>query len=401
MIVTVGELNPESPDAPVAAHYGDPLREQRLSPALVDRSHRGTLTLTGPERLSFLHNLTTQHLLALAPGQATQALILSPHGHVEHHFWVTAIDGALILDTEPGYAGPLEQFLLKMRFFTQVELEKSDLRVYSVYLASSSAGSSLAGSSPAKAGSGLADAPDVLPVPGAKFATGAVPARPTSIYAVTALPGGGYARRTELGFDLLLPEGADPDQAASHVLAGSPSSAGAASGDMASGGAGLGDLVSGGLVSGSGVSGGGVSEAGSIGRAGIWAYEAHRVAAGVPRLGFDTDHKTLPSEARLTAVAVHLEKGCYRGQETIARVHHLGRPPRELRLLHFDGVSANHLPEPGTPVTNGERTVGFVGTAVEHFEQGPIALGIIRRNISGENPLLAGESTVAVESFHD
>ena len=64
--------------------------------------------------------------------------------------------------------------------------------------------------------------------------------------------------------------------------------------------------------------------------AGTWAYEALRVAARRPRLGFETDHRTIPAEVDWIDVAVHLEKGCYRGQETVARVHNLGRPPRRL-----------------------------------------------------------------------
>jgi folate-binding Fe-S cluster repair protein YgfZ len=96
-----------------------------------------------------------------------------------------------------------------------------------------------------------------------------------------------------------------------------------------------------------------------------------------------------------------MEKGCYRGQETVARVHHLGRPPRSLQLLHLDGVMSDNLPAQGTPITSGDRTVGFVGTAVRHFEEGPIALGIIKSEISGDHPLVAGESTVAIESAND
>jgi folate-binding protein YgfZ len=331
-MITVGQLDPSSPDAPVAAHFGDPLREQRATEAVVDRSHRGVLRLTGPERLPFLHNLSTQHLLGLADGQATQTLILSPHGHIEHHLWVSAVGDALYLDTEPGCLEPLREFLLKMRFFTQVEIDDAALKVFSVV------GPDL----------GLPE-PDVLPVPGPKFPTGSVAPRPTSIYAVAPVPGG-FARRSSLGLDYLV-----PDESALPALP----------------------------------------------RVGLWAYEAWRVAERLPRLGFDTDHKTLPSEVDLTGVAVHLEKGCYRGQETVARVHHLGRPPRALRLMHLDGITSDHLPAPGTPVTSGERQVGFIGTAVRHFEQGPIALGILRRNISGDTPLVAGESTVAVESEHD
>lgn len=325
-MITVGQLDPASPDAPVAAHYGDPLREQR-GPGLVDRSHRGVLELTGPERLSFLHNLTSQHLLSLGDRQATQALLLSPHGHIEHHLWVSALGDTLYLDVEPGTVDELEAFLLKMRFFTQVEIKRSDLRVFTQL--------------------GSNSKPDVLPVPEAKFSTGSVPPRPTSLYAIEPLASGGFSRSTELGIDFLVPE--PPSEP----------------------------------------------------NVGLWAYEALRVAAGIPRIGFDSDHRTLPSEVDLTGVAVHLEKGCYRGQETVARVHHLGRPPRALRRLHLDGIVSDNLPVPGTPVMMGERSVGFVGTAVRHFEEGPIALGVLKRNISGETPLVAGDSTVAIESIDD
>ena len=81
--------------------------------------------------------------------------------------------------------------------------------------------------------------------------------------------------------------------------------------------------------------------AGSAGRGrratGLWAYEALRVEARRPRLGFETDHRTIPHEVDWLRTAVHLQKGCYRGQETVARVHNLGRPPRRLVLLHLDG----------------------------------------------------------------
>ena len=80
------------PDEGVAAHYGDPMREQRTieeSAGVVDRSNRGVVRITGPDRLSWLHSLTTQHLERLAVGESAQALILSPTGHVEHHLTLT------------------------------------------------------------------------------------------------------------------------------------------------------------------------------------------------------------------------------------------------------------------------------------------------------------------------
>src|SRR5215213_3333959 len=116
-------------------------------------------------------------------------------------------------------------------------------------------------------------------------------------------------------------------------------------------------------------------------QAGTWAYEARRIAAGVPRIGVDTDHRTIPNEIGVLDIAVHLDKGCYRGQETVARVHTLGRPPRRLTMLHLDG-SENRLPAVGTPITLAGRPVGFVGSAARHHELGPIALGLLKRNVA-------------------
>jgi folate-binding protein YgfZ len=133
-------------------------------------------------------------------------------------------------------------------------------------------------------------------------------------------------------------------------------------------------------------------------RAGIWAFEALRVARRQPRFGLDTDHRTLPAEVGWIAPAVHLEKGCYRGQETIARVHNLGRPPRRLVLLHLDGVATDELPAPGTPVTTAEgREVGFVGTSAHHYELGQIALAVLKRNVADTESLRVGASAAAID----
>jgi len=114
--------------------------------------------------------------------------------------------------------------------------------------------------------------------------------------------------------------------------------------------------------------------------AGLWAFEALRIARGEPRFGIDTDHRTIPNEVGWINSAVHLDKGCYRGQETVARVHTLGRPPRRLVLLHLDG-SENRLPTQGAAVRNGEREIGFVGSSARHHELGPIALALVKRNV--------------------
>ncbi|XVQ87021.1 YgfZ/GcvT domain-containing protein [Microbispora siamensis] len=152
---------------------------------------------------------------------------------------------------------------------------------------------------------------------------------------------------------------------------------------------------------------GGLPDALGLRPAGLWAYEALRIAAHVPRLGFETDHKTIPHEVGWIDEAVHLSKGCYRGQETVARVHNLGHPPRRLVFLHLDG-SVDELPPHGAPVTLGVGTpveaepeaavegsaepgqIGFVGSSARHYELGPIALAVVKRTVPVDIDLLAG-----------
>jgi tRNA-modifying protein YgfZ len=130
--------------------------------------------------------------------------------------------------------------------------------------------------------------------------------------------------------------------------------------------------------------------------AGLQAYEALRVEARRPRFGVDSDHRTIPNELSWLTTAVHLDKGCYRGQETVARVHNLGRPPRRLVLLHLDGVS-EVLAEPGTPVLAGTREVGRVGTVVRHYELGVIALALVKRSVGADTALAVGDAVAAVD----
>ncbi|WP_432420948.1 YgfZ/GcvT domain-containing protein, partial [Nocardia brasiliensis] len=135
--------------------------------------------------------------------------------------------------------------------------------------------------------------------------------------------------------------------------------------------------------------------------AGMWAFEALRVAAVRPRIGLDTDDRTIPHEARWIGGvtehgAVHLDKGCYRGQETVARVHNLGKPPRHLVLLHLDG-SADERPAAGDDVTAGGRAIGRLGTVIDHYELGPIALALIKRTIPVDTQLTAGPAAAAID----
>ncbi len=137
--------------------------------------------------------------------------------------------------------------------------------------------------------------------------------------------------------------------------------------------------------------------------AGAWTYEAHRVSTLRPRLGVDTDERTIPHEVGWIGGpgqgAVHLEKGCYRGQETVARVHNLGKPPRMLVLVHLDG--SVDRPATGDPLLAGGRAVGRLGTVVDHVDDGPIALALVKRGIPADTPLLSGgevEVAAAIEA---
>ena len=308
-----GAVPGEAPDAGVAAHYGNPYAEQRALAAgtgMTDRSHRGVVRITGPDRLSWLHSLTTQDLEHLEPGQSAEALILSPQGHIEHHLTLTDDGDALWAHVEPGTAGTLLAFLESMRFMLRVE--------------------------PAD----VTDDYAVLTV------TRALPADSLPEGVAAALHGA-------VGTDLLV---ARPQlQAAATKFA----------------------------------------DAG-LTLAGMQAYEALRIAARRPRLGLDTDHRTLPHEVGWIESAVHLNKGCYRGQETVARVHNLGHPPRRLVFLHLDG-SEDRLPGHGDPVQLEDAVVGFVGSAARHYELGPIGLALIKRTTPVDATLQAAGLPAAQE----
>jgi hypothetical protein len=322
MLEIDGAVEAAWPDEGVAAHYGDPLREQRAAGtpsergALVDRSNRGVVTITGPDRLSWLHSLTSQHLERLAPGETAQALILSPQGHLEHHLTLTDDGTTVWAHVEPGTAPALVAYLNSMRFMLRVEV--ADLSATHGVLSLLSV-------------TELADSPALPDFPSL-----------AGVMAVTRGP---------LGLDMVV----DLDLAGE--VAGKP----------------------------------------DVAVAGMWAYEAARIAAHVPRPGVDTDHKTLPHEVGLIEAAVHLSKGCYRGQETVARVHNLGHPPRRLVFLHLDG-GADRMPAHGAPIVDPEgREVGYVGSAALHYELGPIGLGLVKRTVPAGATLLADGVAAAQE----
>ena len=286
-------------DAGLVWHSGNPLREQRdlvAARAAVRLGNRGVLTVSGPDRLGWLHSLTSQHLEALAPDTPSTALVLSPTGHIEHVLYGIDDGETFWAFTEPGRVAALVGWLDRMRFMRQVEVRDRSAEFEVVWFAASALD---------------ADEP----------------------------PEGSVVRRSDI------PAG---DADAVEVLV--PRDA----------------------------------HWSPLPEAGVWALEALRIAAGVPRVFVDTDERTIPNEIGL--VGTHLDKGCYRGQETVARVHTLGRPPRRLVALHLDG-SGHSLPAPGSTITSEGRAVGFLGSAALHHELGPIGLGMLKRNVPVEAPL--------------
>lgn len=325
----------EGVDAGVPWHLGDPLREQRVletGVGLVDRSNRDVLTVSGPDRLGWLHSICSQHLSALQDGDATEALVLSPHGHVEQHWQVAELDGTVWIDTEPGAAPTVLGYLEKMRFLKRVELADVSAAWSVLSLVGPATSTTLA----------LAGLP--VPEPGR-----AVPIEDGGFVRRMAWPGADAA-------DLIVPAGASATMAARLEDAGAAPS-------------------------------------------GLWAFEALRITARRPRLGFETDHRTIPHEVGWIGTAVHLDKGCYRGQETVARVHNLGRPPRALVLVHLSGETED-LPPAGTEILADGRAVGFLGTALHHWELGPIGLGVVKRSVVEKGtaaPLTAAGVALAID----
>ncbi|WP_159944550.1 MULTISPECIES: folate-binding protein YgfZ [unclassified Nocardiopsis] len=298
LLSTPGAVSAESPDSEVAAHYGDPSHEGRAierSSAWVDRSNRGVVRVSGPDRLGWLNDLTSQLTQGLAPGTATEALVLDTRGHLRHHLSLVDDGEATWIHTEPGGGAELAAFLDSMRFMLRVEVEDlGDSRAILTVLG-----------------------PDRAAVIG-RAALGDVP-----------------VRAAEGESDLFLPAGRLSEAAEALTAAGARP-------------------------------------------AGMWAYEANRIAEHRVRPGLDTDDRTIPHEVDWVNRAVHLEKGCYPGQETVARVHNLGRPPRRLVMLHLDGT-VERLPQVGAAIELEGRPVGRVGTSARHHELGPIALGVVKR----------------------
>ena len=279
-------------------------RELLAGQAAVLLEGRGVVTVTGPDRLTWVDSLTSQSMARLQPGESAETLLLHPTGRIEHA--LRLVDDGETLWILADDAAPLAAFLDRMRFMLRVEVADRSADFVTV--------------------GAFADIPDALA---------------TWVDPWVASPGHGYGEPPTA-----------PWAYREVVLAASPAL----------------PLV---------------PEA---------ALDALRIAAHRPRQATEVDERSIPHELDWLRSAVHLEKGCYRGQETVAKVHNLGHPPRRIVLLHLDGL----LPPVGSPVLAGEAEIGVVTSAAQHHELGPIALAVIKRSVDP-----AAQLTVRTEEDGD
>lgn len=305
----------------------------------MDLSHRGIVTVSGPDRLSWLHSMTSQRLLGLNPGESVETLLLDPNGRVERAIRLVDDGERSWLLVDEGSAAPLTVFLQRMRFALRVEVTDTSSE-YAAVLAFDTG----EGATAADALRMLAPAV-VWRDPWAEVATGGVQ------YARGEHPGAGWSAQ-----QFVFPR----------------------------------------------------SELGRIAAeqrpAGLLALDALEVLAWRPTLHGEVDERAIPHELDWLRTAVHLDKGCYRGQETVAKVHNLGHPPRRLAMLHLDG-SGGELPAPGALVypvgDSGARPVGRITRAVTHYEWGGAALALLKRSTPEDAALEVALSDSRVVATQD
>jgi folate-binding protein YgfZ len=333
-----GAVAASGADAGIAAHYGNPLVEQRMLaagstpetgvPAVVDLSTRGVISVSGPDRLSWLDSVTSQSIRALAAGESAETLLLSVNGRIEHAIRVVDDGDTAWLLVDADETTPLEQWLQRMRFMLRVEIvdRTEEFATIGWLAGSATAPAPAALAAVAAEGNGLTLTwvdpwPEVV-AGGVQYAQ------------VDEHPGSDWWWR-----ETLVP------RASLAALA---------------------EAVRGGELS----------------AAGLLAAEALRIAAWRPRLSTEVDERSIPHELDWMRSAVHLSKGCYRGQETVAKVHNLGHPPRRLVFLHLDGSDAV-LPSAGDELFagDGEDAVGHVTSVGIHHEWGPVALAVVKRQL--------------------
>lgn len=336
-----GAIEAAGINAGVADHYGAPLREGRAldnGKAFVDLSQWGVVTVSGPDRRSWLHSLTSQGLDRLPPLTPTRTLFLDLQGRIEFDARVIDDGETVFLIVEAGQAAPLAAWLDAMRFMLRVEVRDA------------SEDWAVLGS----------NAPLPVDVDGAG---------PRWVDPWPLVEAGGYPYALVEDHP-----GADNDWRLDLIPRAALGPVGA-------------ELIEAGWRA-----------------AGLMAAEQLRIAAWEPSQNAEVDAKSIPHELDLIRSAVHLSKGCYKGQETVARVHNLGHPPRRLVFLDFDGME-HTVPVAGAEVRLEGRKVGIVTSSVLHHEAGPIALALVRRAVDpgavlevvdGEVTYAAAQTTIVL-----
>jgi folate-binding protein YgfZ len=307
---------------------GNPFTHQRdlmLGEAVVVFRERGVVALTGPDRLSYLDSLVSQDVSRLMPGESAEALLLDPQGHVERAMGIIDDGETTWLLVDEDQAAPLAAFLDRMTFSKDAEARDASGEFYRVgFFPGGSAETALSAVIENRNGVGL-----VWADPWNQVAPGG-----WQYASAEGHPAPAWNYREAFVADSIEPAsfGPVPTVEASN-------------------------------------------------------WEALRVAAWRPRFATEVDANSLPHEYDWLRSAVHLNKGCYRGQETVAKVHNLGHPPRRLTLLHLDG-STNILPTEGAEIALGGVGVGHVTVAANHFEDGPIALALLKRSVPADATLI-------------
>lgn len=324
-------------------HYGNPLGEQKAlaaGDAVVDLSDRAVLTVTGPDRLTWIDSLSSQSVAKLLPGESAETLVLDPSGRLEYAIRLLDDGVTAWLLLEVAEAAGLHAWLERMRFMLRVEVadRTADLATIGTL-----------GTPPLGTQRLSASAPNGVPLvwrdPWKSVVAGG------HQYSLAEEHPGAAWNYSEILIDR---------SALASALA----------------------------------------SAASLPAAGTLALDALRIAAWRPRLSSEADERTIPHELDWLRSAVHLSKGCYRGQETVAKVHNLGHPPRRLVLLHLDG-SEGVLPAHGDVVATPEKEVGVVTSSALHFELGPIALAVVKRSTDPLADLLVRSEGIEIAAAQE
>lgn len=306
-------------------HSGDPVGEQWVlesGDAVTERLDLIVIEVSGEDRLTWLTSLASQTLLDMVSGDSRELLILDPQGHIEFQAGVIDNGEATWLVTSTNRAQAFCDWLMSMTFMLRVSVSvRTDLALFGQVFPVGQIEDSVVATLPGYIASWIDPWPECVPG-GTTYYQDSQRAHPGS----------------KTRFVIRIVEG---DQAGQFVRAWLDSSPNA-------------------------------KVAGNL------AWEAVRVFAWRPSIDYDVDERTIPSELDWLRTAVHLEKGCYRGQESVARVVNLGRPPRRLVMLQLDGFRGD-LPEAGATITVGSRTIGRVTSVARHGDFGPIALAVVSR----------------------